>query len=102
MFRTMFRRSASSAVKRACLDLCAVLLPLKIQKYAIARAQHESDYNTKLSEEGLYFDRHTQVLELDRATNARLAKRCHVEPRLEFWTIRSFPGLALRKPHWPR
>jgi len=41
-------------------------------------------------------DRHTQVLELDSATNARLAKRIHLWPRLEFWTVGSIVGHALR------
>jgi len=33
---------------------------------------------TTICEEGLLFDGHTLVLELDLATNTRLAKRCHV------------------------
>jgi len=39
-------------------------------------------------------DRHTLVLELDLATKARLAKRCHVTPRLDFWKVGSIAGHA--------
>jgi len=49
---------------------------------------------TKISEEGLFLDRHTLVLELDLATKARLAKRCHVTPRLDFWKVGSIAGHA--------
>ena len=67
-----------SAAERACLDLGAVSLPLKLQILAIARAPHETDYKNTICEEGLFLDGHTLGLELDLATNARLAKRCHV------------------------
>jgi len=67
-----------NAAHRVCFDLGAVSLPLKLQTYAIARAPHGSDEKATIWDVGLFLDRRTLVLELDLATNARLAERCHV------------------------